>query len=388
MRKTLSVAVVLFALTACGKKKEGGTEAPPAGSGSGSAVAAAPAGSGSGSGSAAPAPTTPPAAGGKGMAAAGNDAAVVTLFRNALACKPDENGDVDSECPGMKALSDSNAFEDGKADATLVNLAEDGDEKVRSLAYDKMDYLGSKTLQDKAVAERIYAAAEAEKAEKNQRGAAGVVARFDVGATGTFERLKKYYAAGSKDVKKKLARVVGSAENTKNEDVWAWHKSLLADPEPEVAREAMGAYFGNPGNLRRADVCAIYKENFGHKDAVVASKAASGTAGAKDCAADLDAAIAEVEKRGKAKDIPSEATDFLSVLGNPFNNDAVTPAQQKKKAAVAKGLATNAALPDNIRRGALEKLNEADPAAGKATAQSLLKDKAIGDYAKSIVDKK
>lgn len=385
MRKTLRVAMVLLALAACGKKKEGGTETPPAGSGSGSAAAAP---SGSGSGSAAPAPTTPPAAGGKGLAAAGSDAAVVTLFKNAIACKVDDDGNFDSECPAIKTLDDSKAFEDGKADATLLNAIEDGDEKVRYLAYDKFSNASEKTWQDKAAAERILAVAEGEKSEKNQREVASLVARLDMKATGMFDRVKKYYASGSKDVKKKLARVVSSAENTKNDEVWAWHKSLLADPEPEVAREAMSAYFGNPGNLRRPEVCAIYKENFGHKDAIVAAKAASGTAGAKDCSADLDAAIAEVEKRGKAKDIPSDATDFLSVLGNPFSNDAVTPAQKAKKAAVAKGLATNTALPDNIRRGALEKLVESDPAAGKATATSLLKDKAIGDYAKSIVDKK
>lgn len=378
MRSTLSLAFVVVSLFACGKKKEGGTETPPT------------AGSGTASGSAtATTTTTPPAAGGKGMAAAANDQAVVALFKAAIACKVDEEGSLDSECPALKALDDSTLFEDGKADATLLNLIEDGNDKVRLLAYDKLDAAAEKTVQDKAAAERMLAAAEAEKTEANVRAAADVVGRIDVKATGTFDRLKKYFESGSKDVKKRLAGlVVGMSYNTKNDEVWAWHKSLLGDPEPEVARAAMGAYFGNPGNLRRAEVCVIYKENFGHKDPIVAAKAASGSAGAADCSADLDAAIDEVEKRGKANQIPSDATDFLWVLGDPYSNSKATPAQKTKKQAVAKGLATNTALPANIRRGALEGVNKADPAAGKALATTLVKDKDIGDYAKSIVDKK
>ncbi len=327
--------------------------------------------------------------GGVGMNAAGDDPAVVAIFKAAIACKVDESGYFDSDCPAMKEFEESKLL-DGKADPTLLNLMKDPDDKVRRLAFKKLAWRGDeKTFKDKVAAGRILDAAEAEKTEANLELAGEVVGHIDVKETATFDRVKKLFAGAGIKMKKQLDRtLMAMGYNTKNDEVWAWHKGLLADADAQVRQNAMGAYWGTPGNLRRAEVCVIYKENFGHADPLVSAKAAAYSSGGSECIADLEAAINEVSKRGKANGIPSEATDYNSVLGDPWKNSKITPAHKKHKLAVSKELALNTKLPDNIRRGAVESAYGNDPVAGKALAASLVKDKAIGSYAKSVVDKK
>lgn len=324
-----------------------------------------------------------------GLNAKGDDPAVVAIFKAAIACKVDETGYFDSDCPAMKEYEESKLL-DGKADPTLLNLMGDPDDKVRRLAFKKLAWRGDeKTFKDKVAVGRILDAVEAEKTEVNLELAGEVAGHIDVKETATFERVKKLFTGATPKLKRSLDRaLMAMGYNTKNDEVWAWHKALLNDADAEVRRSAMGAYWGTPGNLRRAEVCVIYKENFGHADPLVSAKAAAYSSGGSECIGDLEAAINEVEKRGKAGGIPSDATDYLSVLGDPWKNSKVTPAHKKHKFAVAKELVLNTKLPDNIRRGALQNANENDPVAGKALAASIVKDKAIGSYAKSVVDKK
>jgi hypothetical protein len=121
------------------------------------------------------------------MAAAGNDPAVVAIFKAAVACKVDESGSFDSDCPAMNEFDDSKVFE-SKADVTLLNLIEDPDDKVRRLAFKKLAQRGDEqTFKDKVAVGRILDAAEGEKTEANLE----VVGHIDVKETGTFDRVKK-----------------------------------------------------------------------------------------------------------------------------------------------------------------------------------------------------
>jgi hypothetical protein len=380
----MTVSAILLAFAVAGCDSKGDTPAP-ATSKSGPAAASTPA-----KPSTSAATTAAPATGGKGLAAAGNDAAVVDLAKKAITCKQDDWGNFGTDCADYKAWEDSKLFEDGKADATLVNFIEDSDDKVRTLAYTKL-YYGShtKTFEDKGLTDRILTAAENEKGEKLIEKAGNIAGRVDVTATGAFDRIKKLFASGPKPMKLALtSMVVASGNNYKNEDVWAWHKGLLQDADGDIRKKAMQTYWGTPSNMRGKDVCAIRAENFGHTDVLVAALACAHSSGTQNCIDDLDKAIAEVDKRHKAGQITDKATDFLDVLGDPWKNAKVTDAQKKKKVEIAKSLATDTKLPDNIRRGALERVFQGDPAAGKALAQTLLSDKAIGTYAKTIVDKK
>src|SRR5262249_4327301 len=112
------------------------------------------------------------------------------LARAVLPCKS-YDASFDSSCPGMKAWSDArDDFNEGKADAPLVAMTGDANEKVRYLGAYKLNQYGKVFMTDKALAEALVTAAEKEKSKFAGYELGAAVGRIQVRATGTFDRVK------------------------------------------------------------------------------------------------------------------------------------------------------------------------------------------------------
>jgi len=131
-----------------------------------------------------------PAGDGKGLSAKDNDPKVIALVKPALGCGWDTHG-FKNDCEEWKKWREADAeFKGGAGDATLVNLIEDVDEKVRYAGAFKLDRDGSAYRADKALATRTVAAAEAEKTNKFAGMLGGAIAEIAFDKTGLWDRVK------------------------------------------------------------------------------------------------------------------------------------------------------------------------------------------------------
>lgn len=330
-----------------------------------------------------------------GSAAIGGDDPVIALARAAATgCKVDEYGNYDSDCAAYKALDDSALIADGKGDASLVKLLEDPSDVMRRLGVEMLRSHAKAAWDDKDLAGRILAVAEKETSQKVAFSSlGGDIGSIHVKATGTLERIKAIVKS-PKDpaMAQSIVRSLIGANPT-DDDVWAWQKERIKDGDPKIRKAAIGAFWGNPFNLRPAQTCAVYRENFTHSDGAVAAIAMSHSSGSERCIGDLDAAIDETEKRLKAgaPGVPDDAaSDLFNTLRDPWKNEKVTDKQKKRKLAIAKEAAQNTKLSAMIRRVALGAVKDDDPAGAKAFAQKFLKDKEkdVASLAKSISEGK
>jgi hypothetical protein len=367
MRKTFGLLLALSVVTACGDK---GGAAP---SGSGSAAAAA-------SGSA------KPAAGGKGLAAAGNNADVVALAKKAIACKYDTQWDYD--CADFKAWSDAKILEDGAQDATLVNMLEDPDDKVRSIAALGLNSKGDKYRTDKDMAGRVIAAAQSEKSDKvdiEQLGAA--VGAIKVKPTGTWDRVKKLLETGPDKLKKGILEMVNFSNND-DDAVFDYVSGLTKDANPIVKHQALSAFW-NIGNRRIDDKCKIYQANLASTDDAMSGLAAMGISQCLEKSDKVDALLDELDRRIKAAaPLPAEFGNSIAFILDPTSK--VNDAERKRTVKSALSFLACAKCGTEPKSRFLDRLLVADPAKAKPVLTKLEKDKdtALAKDAKDALDKK
>lgn len=315
---------------------------------------------------------------------------VTDLAKAALACKVDESGYFDSDCPQHKAWNDTNLMSDGKADATLVTLLENADEKLRRLAVEALRSHGKSAFTDKALAGRIVG--QGEKETSTKVGSIGsLIGRIKMKDTGWFDRVKALAANGSKDISMRkdiVNSVIGT--NYDNDDVWAWQKERIKDSDGDIRKSAIKAFWGNPYNMRPEQTCALLKDNFTHSDIAIAAIALAYSSGNEKCYADFDTVLNDVEKLLKSP-VPDDAVyDLFNPLRDPWKNTKVNDKQKARKIAIATAAALNAKSSTSVRRAALSAVKDRDPAAAKTLAGKLLKDKdsSVASLAKSISEGK
>lgn len=378
MTRSALLAVSCIALFGCDEKKEDAKPAAPekgapATKGAPEKAAMAPEG--------APAPT--PGKAGKGIDAPGNDPKVVAAAKKVLACKW-ADGSYDSDCADYKAFTqDYDTFRDNKQDATLVAFLEDGDLKVRQLAYDRMSGWNGGAFADKAMAERMLVVAETTKEPLDMYYIGTLVGHIKVKETGLFERIKAIVTGADKDLTLRGAIMSNLLpSNQDSEEVFELATATTKEKDVVFARSALNS-FTFAGDSKKDQICDLYVDILGGENEDLAASAAEKIAN-NHCTAKFDTLLKAIDGRVKNKKVtvPSYPDSLRTICADK----EVKPAQTKQAVALAHKILEDTKNPSDyapyVRGSAVEASVKCDPKGGK---KYIAKFKA--DKQKSVSDK-
>lgn len=312
---------------------------------------------------------------GKGLSDPSNDKAVVTLAKSVLTCKWGNYG-FDSKCEALKTWKKSDAMKGGKADATLVNFLEDADVKVQWLGADALSRMGQKYRTDKAMAEKVVAAAD--KATDKQLVAAlgKAVGNIDLQKTGLADRVKKMLESHSNV---ELRRTLAGNTLFRNRDVPGMFdlfvKLAKSDKDAKVRKAAAAAFWTGTPTGKNEEVCKLWLELADDKDHDLAGHSAyhaAFTSSGGGCTGQWDDLLSLIEKKAKAGEVKSSF--MASALKYFYGQKKASDAQKKRALAIAKELVKNEKNDASSRASALEFVGKEDPQ-GKAFAAKYENDK-------------
>jgi hypothetical protein len=295
--------------------------------------------------------------GGRGLGRADNDPAVVALLKAALACKPSV------PCTGALAWDGSeDEFVHGRADPTLVSLLEDPDERVRVLAARKLARHGAPFRTERALAERVVAAAEAERGERAAPLLGGLVARVELLAR------RHPLAVLREAVVEGLFR-----NNPSSVEAFDLTKNLVGDPDHAVRVAAVGAFWVG-GDHWSEETCRFWFDHIDDpRDEDVAARASELLTRSGRCQAETDALLESAEKRFRAARTDRPA--FAAALRNVCEDRKSTDAERARAGALARRLVQEKSIETAVRVEALPAVLACDPAGGRAFVNGFATDK-------------
>lgn len=346
------------------------------------------------SSSAAPSASTPPVA----SAGAGPESAVLAAPVKAVidtcSSKWRPGNGFEASCPAFLAFS-TLKIAAGSEDAYLVQLLGDPSEKVRSLGARGLAMWGGAFAVDKALAERIIAAAGKETSEAFVGLLGNVAGHIDAAATGLGESTKALVLSDGA-LQELQAGVISSFLPSNLASPLAFDLTRdMAKRGPNtrvrnVAVTALSAIY----EKRAEDVCAIWMDALKAPEEAPAANAASRlTTGASwigysqngwsttssffirenHCAKLQGAALTTIEARAKSDRLVDDA--WVTALAGVFRDDIKSaPAADKTHAlAIARGLVEKKEHSPTLRGAALRFLGKKDPQ-GPAYAAKFEKD--------------
>jgi hypothetical protein len=354
------VAVVALALPACGNKG-GGDKPAGSATATGSAAAAAPA----------------------------VDPKIMTMAKAAAACKSWESGGFDSSCADFKAWSEAkDDFNEGKADASLVAMLADADEKIRYLGAYKLNQYGKGFKTDKTMASAVVAAAEKEKARFCGYELGATVGRVAVRDTGTFDRVQAMVK--KHDIPDLRRGILANLlyNNGDFDPVYGLTKATVKDADKSVAMSALGAFW--TGGSRKADeTCQLYFDNINNANDDLAAEATNALAWWGRCSAKFDGLLDSLDKRVKANTVTSAS--YASATRHLCEDQKASDAQKKRSAGLARKMAERKENKAWVRSSALEAVVKCDPGnGGRSFVGKFKKDpeKSVADKANELLAKK
>lgn len=314
-----------------------------------------------------------PAGTGKGLAASGNDPALLALAKKVLECGWTQENGVEYDCAAREAWEGSEILEKGAPDATLVNFLEDSRWEVRWLGATSLSHASVGYREDKSLAERVLAAAETEKVDSVLRHLARAVGAIRLGKVGLAERAKAF---GRSPTAKAVRVAFLSQVQFANSELFYPYTVDLAktDPDNEIRDAAMSSFWTGTPSDKTAEVCQLWLDLSHDKNEDLAAHAgyfASYFPFDEGCKAQWDTLLGDVEKRAKAG--TAKSTYWATALSNLYDQKAASPAQKKKAIATAKSMAENKANDGSARSRALDVVAEKD-AGGKAFVKKFAKD--------------
>jgi hypothetical protein len=291
-------------------------------------------------------PKAPPV---KGLGNADNDPAIVALATKVEVCEwLTGMGTLDAACPEWKAWQDAKTWRsDGglggaTADATIVNLLEDSDIKVRALASERIWAHGNDLRKDPALVKRVLAAAagetEAMGSQSNglgmQLGASAARLASPLAQTGLWPQLKSTLenAASPRVVAGALEDILDVNDNARMPEVWGWVKARTTDPNHDVASHALNAF--TRIQPPTPDTCKLFTERL-HDD-FVGGQAASAVV--SYCPASIDAALAASEGRMKTDKHTAGPFYWTNAMSNVLRDAKASPAQKDLASAALRTL--------------------------------------------------
>lgn len=301
----------------------------------------------------------PPA---KGLGNKGNDPAVVALAKAAQACKPDGSR-LEWNCDGFKAWRDSKLFEDDKTDATLLNLLEDSDEKVRFLGADR---LAKHAVEDAAAAKRVLAAAQAETSPLVADALGKALGQIDGTKTGIAAEVNKLVSS-HKLPELRVGLITTGASNPAVFDAILAVANESTDEKMRLAAEI--SFYNNTPSGKEADVCKMWLANVDHANAEVAGEAAAVCGRVSSCKANWEALLNKIEAKTKKGAVNNQ--QLAAALSWMHDGSESTAKQKARTLKLAKAIASNPKNDAFARSRTLEFLGPLD----KAFVKKFAKDK-------------
>ncbi|MEO8706815.1 MAG: hypothetical protein ABI867_42705 [Kofleriaceae bacterium] len=354
----------------------------------------------------------PPAAAPKpvGILAPDNDPDIVAAAKTVLAeCATKWKAKSGwGSCSALDKLHDLKPKVPGDRDATLVNLAEDPDEKVRAIAADGLLYIGGGRYEhDEGLATRLVAALEKETCVSIDGRMARHVAKIDVAKVPLADRIKKLALAPAttNDIKVFLGAWWGSDTSKDNAAAYETSKTLATTAtDNRVRRSAMMGlstfYTGHEEELCQIWNAAIADSDletsrtamqlvcgsssiFTSDEDAPGGDSAGGVRSSEIKCAQADAVVDAIAAKAKAGTI--NHSDYVYALDAASSGDKPTPLRTKALA-VLKAVVENKAN-GYERPRALERLVSLDKTQ-KPYAQKWARDKDLEDTVKRINDRK
>lgn len=307
----------------------------------------------------APKPDAPPA---KGLGAPGNDPAVVALAKAAQACKPDGTR-LEWNCDGYKAWRESPLLKDGKADATMLNLLDDADEKVRFLGADR---LAEGATEDAAAAKRVLAAAQAETSTLVGDKLGKALGKIDGAKTGIAADVNKLLT-DTKNDELRLGLITAGASNPSVADAILALANGSTDEKLRLA--ATTAFYNNTPAGKEADVCKMWLANVDHENREIAGESAAACGRVGSCSANWDSLLDKIEAKVKKGAVSYH--QLAAALQWMHDGSSSNAKQKARTLKLAKAIASNAKNDPFARSRMLEFLGPLD----KAFVKKFTKDK-------------
>ena len=327
-----------------------------------------------------------------GLKAKDNDKEVVALAEKIVKeCELKKWGWDRKKCTDYETWSKGEMFKSGAKDATLVNLSEDPDVKVRHLAASALRSRGEKYEEDAKMAKRLVGALEREKDEKVADDLASVVADIRLEKTGLVDDVLEI--AKNHEVKEVRYGIVNEVlfRNRETDKVYAFVKETAENHEDEDMRynALRGFWTGTPKD-KSGEVCALWsKIATTDKSTKVAGKALELALQnpSSRCKDEYEKLLKHAEDKAKAGTVKETSVAFgLKYL---YRQRDASDATKKRALAAAKTILANEKNEGQARGWALRFIGEADPGA-KALATKYKGDKefSIKNAAKDILEGK
>jgi len=300
----------------------------------------------------------------------------------------------EAACPAFQAFS-ALKVPRGAQDATLVHLLDDPSEKVRSLGARGLATWGVTFATDKALAERVIAAAGKETSEAFAGILGNVAGHIDVSVTGLGEPIKGLVLREGALQELQAGVIAGFLPaNVASPIAFDLTREMaLSGPNTRVRNAAVTA-LSAVYEKRGEEVCEIWTQALKAPEELPAANAASRlTTGASwvgysqngwsttssyfvrenRCAKLQNATLAAIEERAKTTKLVEEG--WVTALAGLFREDLPTaPAAEKKRAlSVARALVEKKDHSPTLRGSALRFVAKKDPD-GKAFAAKFEKD--------------
>lgn len=291
-----------------------------------------------------------------------------------LGCKWDD-GEPDWNCAESKAWDELPELHDGKADATLVAMLAESEERLVYLAAKALARSGDKYRTDKALAEKVLVKLEGGVSPSVQVNLAEAVGAIDAKETGFGDRM---LAVSQKLPVPARIAFIRSAQFRNSEFFYASTAALAKGEPDEKLREAAIRSFwvGTPAS-KGAEVCELWTtiaEDPKTPDALAGLAAGFAAWTNMDpCVKQYDRLLARVDKRMKAG--PLDAWDWPNVVEHLADHKAASPAQKKKAIGSLKAMAENPKNSVATRSTCARALLRTDLPTGKAVIARFAKDK-------------
>jgi hypothetical protein len=304
------------------------------------------------------------------------------LAKAALTC-PWNNGftlSCDAFMKWIQAHENAGPTRGPVADAVLVKMLEDPDEKVRFLAAQSLaQSIDRASRRDAGLAKRILAVAARETKESLAIHLGDVVGQLNFAATGTLDDVKKLLHTHALVVMRYEIIALMMMENIDNDAVFDLPQELIKDSNATVRKAAVDAYRRiAQGEVRRLDdICKFLFSNIENPDQTVAALAGRNLAAVTGhtCSADYDVLLKSLETRTRAKSLEDEL-DYAEGLQKLCENKATTPSQKAKAAVVLKAMAgLDATKLRQVRFFSLNAMVACDPEGSKKWLQGFSNDK-------------
>ena len=288
----------------------------------------------------------------------------------------------ESRCPALQAFT-ALKIPRGAGDAFFVHLLDDPSEKARSLGARGLATWGGAYFTDKALAERVIAAAGKETSEAFVGILGNVAGHIDATATGLGEPIKGLVLREGALQELQVGVVSAFLPANVGSDLAFDLTREMAKRGPSTrvrnaAVSALSAVYDRRGD----EVCAIWKDTLTAPEELPAANAASRlTTGASwigysqngwsttssflvrenRCAKLQSATLAAIEARAKSDKLVEEA--WVTALAGVFREElSDTPAAEKKRAlAIGRALVTKKEHSPTLRGSALRFIARNDP---------------------------